>query len=52
VQEDSEEEIEAIIEDKLAHLRTENEHLPLVQEQLARQNAVMKRVQIMQQQIE
>jgi hypothetical protein len=52
VQQDSEEEIDAVIEDELACLRQENRHLRLVQEQMARQRAVVKRVQIMQQQIE
>jgi hypothetical protein len=51
-QQDSEEEIKAIIEDELAHLRQENEPLRLIQEQMARRKAMAKRSQTMQQQIE
>jgi hypothetical protein len=42
-QQDSEEEIKAIIEDELARLHQENEHLRLMQEQLARRKAMTKR---------
>jgi hypothetical protein len=51
---DSEEEIEAIVKDELAHLCEENECLRLMQEQLARRKAMAtaKRFQVMQQQIE
>jgi hypothetical protein len=48
-QQDSEEEIEAIIEDELVRLRHENECLQLMQEQMARINVIAKRAQIMQQ---
>jgi hypothetical protein len=48
---DSEEKIEAIIEDELAHLRQENEPLRLMQEYLARRKAMAKRALTMQQQI-
>jgi hypothetical protein len=48
---DSEEEIEAVIEDELVHLHQENEHLLLVQQQMIRWRVVLKRAQIMQQQI-
>jgi hypothetical protein len=41
-QQDSEEDIEAIIEDKLAHLRQEYECLRLMQEQLTRRKAMVK----------
>jgi hypothetical protein len=51
-QQDSEEEIEAIIEDELACLRQENERLRLMQEQLARRKAMAKRAQTMQQQLQ
>jgi predicted RNase H-like HicB family nuclease len=44
---DSEEEIEAVVEDELACLRQENERLRLVQEQMIRRREVMKRAQIM-----
>jgi hypothetical protein len=44
---DSEDEIEAIIEDELAHLCQENERLRLTQEHMARQRMVMKKAQIM-----
>jgi hypothetical protein len=52
MQQDSEEEIEAIIEDELARLRQDNEHLHLMQDHLARRKAMAKRSQVMQQQIE
>jgi outer membrane biosynthesis protein TonB len=48
-QQDSKEEIEAIIEDELVHLRQENERLRLMQELLARRKAMVKRDQVMQQ---
>jgi hypothetical protein len=51
-QQDSEEEIKAIIEDELACLYQENEHLQLMQEQLARRKVMVKRVQSIQQHIE
>jgi hypothetical protein len=41
--------MEAIIEDELTWLRQENEHLQLMQEQMARRKAVAKRAHIMQQ---
>jgi hypothetical protein len=44
---DSEDEIEAVIEDELVHLRQENKRFRPVQEHMARQRAVMKRAQIM-----
>jgi hypothetical protein len=50
-QQDSEEEIKAIIEDELSRLRQENECLRLMQEELAKRKAMAKRVQTMQQQI-
>jgi hypothetical protein len=50
-QQDSKEEIEAIIEDELTCLYQENERLRLMQEQLARRKAMAKRAQTMQQQI-
>jgi hypothetical protein len=50
-QQDSKEEIEAIIEDELVHLRQENERLRLMQELLARRKAMVKRDQVMQQRI-
>jgi hypothetical protein len=52
LQQDSEEEIKAVIEDELVHLCQENECLRLMQEHLARRKAMAKRSQIMQQQIE
>jgi hypothetical protein len=52
LQQDSEEEIEAVIEDELECLHQENERLRLVQEDMARKNAMAKRSQIIQQQIE
>jgi hypothetical protein len=52
LEQDFEEEIKAIIEDELAHLRQENEHLHLVQEQMVRRKAMDKRAQAMQQQID
>jgi hypothetical protein len=48
---DSEEDIEAVIEDELARLRQENEHLQLIQEQMARRKALVKRAHVMHQQI-
>jgi hypothetical protein len=51
-QQDSEDEIEAIIEDELVCLRQENERLRLMKEQLARRKAMVKRTETMQQQIE
>jgi hypothetical protein len=42
-QQDSEEEIESIIEDELARLRQENECLWLMQEHMTRQRAVVRR---------
>jgi hypothetical protein len=51
-QQDFDEEIKAIIEDDLMHLRQENEHLCLMQEHLARRKVMAKRTQVMQQQIE
>jgi hypothetical protein len=51
-QQDSKEEIEAIIEDELACLHQENECLRLMREQLARRKAMAKRAQVMPQQIE
>jgi hypothetical protein len=52
LQQDFEEEIEAVIEDKLALLHKDNEHLRLMQEHLARWKAMEKRSQVMQKQIE
>jgi hypothetical protein len=52
LQQDSEEEIEAIIEDELTRLSQENDRLRLMQEHLARQMVMAKRSQVMQQQIE
>jgi hypothetical protein len=52
LQQDSEEEIEAVIEDELECLHQENERLRPVQEHMARQKAMAKRSQIIQQQIE
>jgi hypothetical protein len=49
---DSEEEIEALIEDELVHLHQENERFRLEQEHITRWRVVMQRAQIMQQQIE
>jgi hypothetical protein len=46
------EEIEAIIKYELMRLYQENEHLWLMQEHLARRKAMVKRTQVMQQQIE
>jgi hypothetical protein len=51
-QQDSDKEIEAIIEDELMCLRQDNERLRLMQEHLARRKAMVKRTQVMQQQIE
>jgi hypothetical protein len=51
LQQDSEEEIEAVIKDDLVCLHQENECLRLMQEHLARRKAMVKRSQIMQQQI-
>jgi hypothetical protein len=51
-QQDIDEEIKAIIEDVLMHLRQENEHLWLMQEHLVRRKVMVKRTQVMQQQIE
>jgi hypothetical protein len=50
-QQDSEEEIDTIIKDELAHDHQENERLRLIQEQMARRKAMAKRAQVMQQQI-
>jgi hypothetical protein len=50
-QQDSKEEIEAIIGDELVCLPQENKRLRLMQEQMTRRKVVMKRAQIMQQQI-
>jgi hypothetical protein len=47
LQQHYEEEIKAIIKDKLVHLRQENEHLCLMQEHLARQKEMVKRSQVM-----
>jgi hypothetical protein len=52
LQQDSMEEIEAVIEDELALLCQENKCLRLMQEHLARWKAMAKRSQVMQQQIE
>jgi hypothetical protein len=49
LQQDSEEKIEAIIKDELAHLHQENECMCLVQEYLARRKVMTKRSQVMQQ---
>jgi hypothetical protein len=49
---DSEDEMEAVIEDELARFRQENERLRLVQEHMAKERVVMKTAQITQQQIE
>jgi hypothetical protein len=51
LEQDSEEEIEAIIEDELACLRQENERMHLMQEQIVRRKAMAKRAQAMQQQM-
>jgi hypothetical protein len=48
LQQDSEEEIEAVIKDDLVCLHQENECLCLMQEHLARQKTMVKRSQIMQ----
>jgi hypothetical protein len=48
LEQDSKEEIEAIIEDELARLRQENERLRLMQEQMVRRKAMAKRAQAMQ----
>jgi hypothetical protein len=50
-QQDSDEETKAIIKDELTRLCQENEHLQLMQEHLARRKAMVKRTQVMQQQI-
>jgi hypothetical protein len=47
-QQDSNEEIEVVIEDELTCLRQENEHLWLMQEHLVRKKAMAKRTQVMQ----
>jgi hypothetical protein len=52
LQQDSEEEIEEVIEDELVCLCQENERMRLMQEHLARRKAMTKRSQVMQQQIE
>jgi hypothetical protein len=52
LEQDSKEEIEAIIEDELARLCQENERLRLMQEQMVRRKAMAKRAQAMQQQID
>jgi hypothetical protein len=52
LQQDSEEEIEAIIEDELAYLHQENERMRFMQEQSVRRKAMAKRSQVIQQQIE
>jgi hypothetical protein len=52
LEQDSEKEIETIIEDELTRLCQENERLRLMQEHLARRKAMAKRSQVMQQQIE
>jgi hypothetical protein len=52
LQQDFEEETEAIIKDELVGLRQDNERLHLMQENLARRKAMAKRSQVMQQQIE
>jgi hypothetical protein len=52
LQQDFEKEIEVIIEDELTCLPEENKCLCLMQEHLARQKAMAKRSQVIQQQIE
>jgi hypothetical protein len=52
LQQDSEEEIKAVIKDELVRLRQENKRLWLMQEHLARRKVMEKRSQVMQQQIE
>jgi hypothetical protein len=52
LQQDCEEEIKTAIKDELARLRQENERLCLMQEHLARRKVMVKRSQVMQQQIE
>jgi hypothetical protein len=47
LEQDSEEEIESVIEDALARLRQENERLRLMQEQMARRKAMVKRAHVM-----
>jgi hypothetical protein len=47
LEQDSEEEIKAIIEDELVHLHQENEHLRLMQEQMVRRKAMAKRAHVM-----
>jgi hypothetical protein len=49
---DFEDEIEAVIKDELTHLCQENKCLWLVQEHMDKRRVVIKRPQIMQQQIE
>jgi hypothetical protein len=49
---DSEAEIEATIKDELVRLCQENKRLCLMQEHLARRKAMVKRSQVIQQQIE
>jgi thiamine biosynthesis protein ThiC len=49
---DSEEEIEVVIEDEFTRLHQENERLWLKQEHMAKRRAAMQWVQIMQQQID
>jgi hypothetical protein len=51
-QQDSDEEIKAIIEDELTCLHQENEHLWILQEHLAKRKVMAKRTKVMQQQIE
>jgi hypothetical protein len=51
-QQDSKEEIKAIIKDEPVRLRQENERLWLMQEHMARRRVVVRRSKIMHQQIE
>jgi hypothetical protein len=51
-QQDSKEEIKAIIKDELVRLHQENERLWLMQEHMARRRVVVRRSKIMHQQIE
>jgi hypothetical protein len=47
LQQDSEEEIEVVIKDELAHLRQENKCLRLMQEHMTRRKAMATRYRVM-----
>jgi hypothetical protein len=51
LEQDLEEEIKEVIEDGLVCLHQKNDHLRLMQEQMARRKAMAKKAQVMQQQI-